>query len=124
MKIGLDLDETITAIPDLFSVFTRALTEAGHEVHIMTFRDPEMEAETRRLLDEHGISYTSIHLPPEDIFAPEWKRDLASRLDLEVVIDDSPEVLSEMPDGVHRVWVCDPEVFDLKTCVEALKRRP
>ena len=36
------------------------------------------------------------------------------------MIDDSPEVLERMPDGVRRSWLCDPEIFDLGKCIRAL----
>jgi len=38
MKIGVDLDATITAYPEFFGVFTKAIAEAGHEIHIITNR--------------------------------------------------------------------------------------
>ena len=38
MKIGVDLDATITAYPEFFSVLTKAMAQAGHEIHIITNR--------------------------------------------------------------------------------------
>ena len=46
MKIGIDIDGTITAAPPLFSVLTRALRKEGHEVVIVTFRDKGYRPET------------------------------------------------------------------------------
>ena len=45
------------------------------------------------------------------------KREL--RLDL--MVEDSPEVLAEMPPDTQRLWLCNPAVFDLQVCVRALK---
>ena len=40
MKIGVDLDATITAYPEFFSAFTKAMARTGHEIHIITNRPP------------------------------------------------------------------------------------
>lgn len=121
MKIGIDLDGTITELPELFSVLTRALVEAGHEVHVITYRECGTDGEVRAELHDLEVRYTRLHLPEGPVAAPQWKAALAGELGLDVMIEDSPEVLSRMPDSVHRLWLCNPEVFDLDVCVRALK---
>jgi hypothetical protein len=121
MIIGLDLDGTISELPELFSLLSQALVEAGHEVHVITFRDPRSEDEVRVELAEHGIRYTGLHLPAMDVSSmEEWKGTLAAELGLDAMFEDSPEVLAAMPPGVKRVWICDPEWHDLRSCIRGM----
>lgn len=120
MRIGLDLDDTITALPEWFSVVTKALVAAGHEVHVITYRSPGTEAEVQVELAELGIEYTGLHLPTAGELPPAWKSRVAGELELDLMIEDSPEVLVRMPKGTARMWLCDPEVFDLARCIEVL----
>jgi hypothetical protein len=124
MIIGLDLDNTISDLPEFFSVVAAALVDAGHEVHIITYREPGTDAGVRSELEQLGMRYTRLHLPRRSCSAPEWKAELAADLGLDLMIEDSPEVLARMPDAVQRLWVCDPEVFDLDLCVRALRADP
>ena len=39
MRIGIDLDFTITDFPEFFSVVASALLRTGHEVHVITYRE-------------------------------------------------------------------------------------
>ena len=122
MIIGIDLDDTITDVPELFSLITRALITDGHEVHIITYREPGTEKEVQKDLEELGIGFTRIHLPDDFYSAPEWKAGLAEELKLDAMFEDSPEVLARMPKSVKRFWLCDPEIFDLDVCLSALKK--
>ena len=36
MKIGIDLDETISDGPEFSAILSAALVAAGHEVHVVT----------------------------------------------------------------------------------------
>jgi len=121
MIIGIDLDETISDLPEFFSVITAALVSAGHEVHVITYREIGTEASVKTELAEFGIHYTDLHLPSDFRTAPEWKSELAEKLGVEIMFEDSPEVLARMPGSVKRVWICDPEIFDLDRCVDALR---
>ncbi len=120
MIIGIDLDDTISALPELFSLLTSALIDAGHEVHVITYRAPGTEDWVRTELAELGIRYTGLHLPTGPGPAPEWKARVVAELGVELMIEDSPEVLARMPVGVQRLWVCDRELFDLDVCIRAL----
>ena len=51
----------------------------------------------------------------------EWKGNLALELKLDLMIDDSPEVLSEMPANTKRLWLCDSSLFNLNTCIKAMR---
>jgi hypothetical protein len=121
MKIGLDLDDTISRLPDLFSILCTAMVSAGHEVHILAYRDANRRAETEQELRNQKVNFTEIHLPSEDDDLVPWKTTVATRLELDLMIDDSPEVLSHLPKTIKRMWLCDPEIFDLGACIRALK---
>src|SRR5688500_3242038 len=121
MKIGMDLDDTISQLPEFFQVVTAALVSAGHEIHILAYRDENRRAETEQDLRTQKISFTELHLPNEEDDMAPWKALVATRLELDLVIDDSPEVLAHMPKTVKRLWLCDSAIFDLGACIRALK---
>ena len=125
MRVGIDLDATITDVPQFFALLSGALVDAGHEVHVITYRSPDMfpREETLHDLDALGIRYTRLHLPAGSLDAPEWKARVAAELGLDIMIEDSPEVLAAMPEGVKRMWLCDPDFYDLPTCIEAMRER-
>lgn len=58
MKFGFDLHGVLDAKPQLFSVLTRLLVEAGHEVHILT--GPPINDELRGHLDSLGVVWTHL----------------------------------------------------------------
>lgn len=119
MKIGLDLDDTITELPEFFSIFTKALIKCGHEIYIITYRDDREY--TVDELRKYDVAYTDLILSIGDETPPQFKARIARKLKIDVMIDDSPENLAAMPDGVKRMWVCDPNIFDLKKCIKAMK---
>jgi hypothetical protein len=121
MKIGLDLDDTLANIPEFFKIVCAALFAAGHEIHIFAYRDENRRAETEQELSEQKVPFTELHLPAEEDEMAPWKARVAGRLELDLMIDDSPEVLAHTPRKVKRLWLCDPEIFDLGACIRALK---
>jgi hypothetical protein len=124
VRVGLDLDETISAIPELFALLSRALIEAGHEVHVITYREPGTEVEVREELDGYGVMTTGVHLPVKREWPEDFKERMARELELDTMFEDSPENLAAMPEGVRRFWLCDPDVFDLDLCVKTLRMNP
>ena len=123
MIVAIDLDNTITDAPEFFAVLTKALIDSGHAVHVITYREPGTEDRARADLDALGIRYSELHLPQDWCEPAAWKAGLAADLGVQIFIEDSPEVLARMPKGVQRLWLCDPEVFDLDACVRALRER-
>ena len=115
------LFNTISDLPEFFSILAAALVGGGHEVHIITYREVGTEDEVRAELRDLNIRYTEVHIPRSSCSAPEWKSELAVQLDIDLMIEDSPEVLSRMPASVQRLWLCDSQVFDLDTCIRALR---
>jgi len=61
MKIALDLDNTINGAPEFWSFMSKLLIDNGHEVHVVTDRDPNYHWEyTKNELEELQISYTKL----------------------------------------------------------------
>jgi len=56
LKVGIDLDDTITYCPSFFSIMTDAMQDTA-EIHIITDREqtPESKAGIRKELDKHSI---------------------------------------------------------------------
>jgi acid phosphatase class B len=70
MQIGIDIDDTITAIPEFFRELTASFVKKGHEVHIITSRTETEEArkETEKELKGLGIVYAYLYfLPPYSV---------------------------------------------------------
>ena len=120
MRIGVDLDETISALPEWFALLTKAVITSGHEIHVITYRPAGTEPAIIAELEGHGVAFTRLHVPTKSVDAPTWKGELAEKLELDLMIEDSPEVLARMPARTARLWLCDPEVFDLDVCVQAM----
>lgn len=58
LKIGLDIHGVCDARPEVFSVLSKLLVEAGHEVHILT--GPKITQKIHDELKSYGIHYTHI----------------------------------------------------------------
>ena len=58
MKFGFDLHGVIDAKPEMFSVLSKLLVEAGHEVHVLT--GPSVTDELRGQLDSLGMRWTHL----------------------------------------------------------------
>ena len=124
MRIGINLDETITALPAWFSLLSKAVVSSGHEIHVITSREPGTESEIKAELARYGIQYTDLHVPTGSVDPATWKSTLAGELSLDLMIEDSPEVLAKMPATTARLWLCDQAVFDLNVCVQAMMNAP
>jgi len=120
MNVGIDIDHTISEVPEIFALLSRALREAGHRVYVVSYRAPADLEKSRAEVDEYGISYDDIFHPQDHEDIPEFKARMARELELDVFFDDMPEAFTEMPPGVKRFWLCDPEVYDLKRMIDAL----
>ena len=108
MRLGLDIDGTITADPVFFRERAAAVITNGGEVHVVSSRSPEARLETVTELSELGIRYSTLHLLPH-ISAAQWlcpHRELdwyqkhmwlkvayATEYRLECFVDDDPKVL-------------------------------
>jgi hypothetical protein len=113
MNTGIDIDGCITENPQFFALLSAVLKAAGHRVYIVTYRDPKSVAETKQELKAWKIVYDVLHLPSDDfgMGMGEWKRSIAEKLGLNIMIDDALEVLAAMPKGVLRMWVIPEDVL-------------
>ena len=109
MRLGLDIDGTITADPVFFGESASAVIKNGGQVHVVSSRSSEARVETVTELRELGISYSTLHLLPH-ISAAQWlcpHRELdwyqrhawlkvayALEYRLECFVDDDPKVLA------------------------------
>lgn len=113
MRIGIDIDDTITRIPDFFAFLSRVLLEAKHEVHIITYRSPDSRKRTEKQLLEFGISYTKLHIWPGTMDGHEWKGKIATELMLDIMFENDPRNLVHMPDRIQKFLLCNPQEVDL-----------
>lgn len=71
MRLGLDIDGTITADPVFFGERASAVIKNGGQVHVVSSRSPEARVETVTELRELGISYSTLDLLPH-MSAAQW----------------------------------------------------
>lgn len=116
MKIGVDLDATITAYPEFFSVFTKAMAQAGHEIHIITNRPTGTEEFVAAELAEHHITYHSVKITRD-------KANYVMAEGISVLFDDMDEYFVDLPETVavfkvrqhynfdfnEKKWQCSPK---------------
>lgn len=123
MKVGIDLDNTITELPWFFKVLMKALQAEGHQVHVITFREDRSKAFED--LAEHGIlCFNHLHTPDKEDKDPDtWKAKVATEVGLDLLIDDSPENLSAMPKSVATMWFVNREVFNLDDCLFGMRAK-
>jgi hypothetical protein len=94
LKVGLDMDDTITYCPEFFSLMTNALKDVV-EIHIITNREQTLESEagTRKELEELNIYYTHLVIT-------ENKAEYILKEDITVYFDDTDEYFLTLPESV------------------------
>ena len=109
LRLGLDVDGTITADPELFAEISTHCRKHGGQVHIVTSRSEVGRKETVKELRGYGIQFDDIHFIGEMSQANEscphkeldwfqrylWQKvDYAKQNGLMHFVDDDPKVLS------------------------------
>lgn len=117
MKIGIDVDGVITDIPEVIMCIANS---SKHEIHIITFRNDRYEV--AKLLESHNIHYDYIHYAPEGSHMIDWKKKMVENLGIEVMIEDTPEILAALPRHVKRIWIADPDVYNLSAAIEGMHK--
>jgi len=107
MKIGIDLDNTITEFPDFFRVFCRAMRNTGCEVTVITNREPGTESEVAHELKSHGIEYDRINITDN-------KPKYIMEQGITVFIDDTDEYMIDLPESVFCLKPREPGNFDFE----------
>jgi hypothetical protein len=94
MVIGLDIDDTIKLHPEVFSLLSHALVDAGHKVIVITFREDRQTTETT--LEQWDIVYNKLITPtPDGCFTygvNEWKAEMCHQHDVDIFFDYDPHV--------------------------------
>lgn len=103
MRIALDIDNNITAFPDYFILFTRAMQEAGHEVGILTARLSNEKDQIAQGLHDMGIVPNFIITKPDEydgkVSNGIFKGVVCNEMDINVLYDDfecsDPKMLAD-----------------------------
>ena len=111
LKIGIDLDDTITYCKPFFSMMTNAMQDMV-EIHIITNREqtPENEVAIRKEIDELGIRYH--HLAVTD-----KKAEFILREGITVFFDDTDEYFLSLPESVTVFKTREPWNFNFENHV-------
>ena len=62
IKIAVDLDGTISEYPEFFKLFTKAMSQAGCEIYVITDKLPGSEPLVAEQLQGYGITYDVIKI--------------------------------------------------------------
>ena len=111
LKIGIDLDDTITYCPPFFSMMTSAMQNMV-EIHIVTNREQTQESEAgiRKELDELGICY-------HHLFVTDKKAEYILKEGITVFFDDTDEYFLNLPESVTVFKMREPWNFDFENHV-------
>lgn len=102
VKVGLDMDGTITDHPEFFSALSKS---DQFEIHIITGRGPENEDMTVKELQEYGIRYDQIHFV-DAIW--DQKGKVCEKLGINVMFDDMDEFIQHIPESTMVFKVRNP----------------
>lgn len=100
MRIGLDMDGTITANPPFFALLSHCIAKGGGKIFVITYRGKALRELTKQQLDGWRILYHGLYLAPGNIEAAPWKAEIAKGLGLDVMFDDDETNLLAMPPRV------------------------
>jgi len=111
LKIGIDLDDTITYCPTFFSMMTNAMQHVA-EIHIVTNREkaPENEAAIRKELDELGIRYHRLAVTDK-------KAEYILNQGITIFFEDTDEYFLTLPESVRVFKIREPYNFDFENHV-------
>lgn len=110
MNIGIDIDDTITALPEFFKELTVSFRAKGHKIHIVTSRtdNEEVRKVTKAELQELGIKSDYLYFLPSYSAAKEFcphqeldwfqkylwqKADYCLKKDISIYFDDDIKVV-------------------------------
>ena len=93
MKIGLDLDGTISEYPEFFEIFSRAMAETGCRIYVITDRTPGTEVDVADELERYGITYHVLKITSD-------KAKYMLEEGISVLYDDRDEYFEKLPEQV------------------------
>jgi uncharacterized HAD superfamily protein len=96
MKVALDIDGTISEFPEFFALLSTALRAVGHQVVVLTYRDPARIEVTKDRLSEWGIEFDELVIAS----SLEAKGELCRTLGIDLFFDDQDECIATVPENV------------------------
>jgi len=93
LKIGIDLDGTISEYSEFFRIFTKAVVDAGCIIYIITDRMPGTEAFVRAELKRYGITWHVLKITSE-------KSSYILQEGISVLYDDVDDYFVDLPPEV------------------------
>jgi len=118
MIVGIDVDGVCDYVP---AIIRSICDDMRHTIHIITYRDECDREETKKMLKDLDIDYNYLHMPEDGVMMEEWKREIVINNNIELMIEDTPEILAALPSNVARIWVTDPAVYDLDKAIDGMK---
>lgn len=107
LKIGVDLDGTISEYPEFFKVFTKVMAEAGCKIYVITDRLPRTEEDIARELEAYGITYHVLKITAD-------KGRYVTSEGISVLFDDRDVYFRELPEEVAVFKVRQKYNFDFE----------
>jgi len=107
LKIGVDLDGTISEYPEFFKLFTKVMSEAGCKIYIISDRRPGSKNEVAGELKKYGITYDVIKITGE-------KAKYILKEGIDVLYDDVDEYFLELPKEVAVFKIRQKYNFDFR----------
>jgi len=90
MKIAVDLDGTISEYPEFFELFTKAMSQAGCKIYILTDRPPGTEEQVSDQLQSYGITYDVVKITSQ-------KSEYILKEGITVLFDDVDQYFVDLP---------------------------
>jgi hypothetical protein len=111
MKVAFDIDGTISEYPAFFAILSSALRAAGHQVLVLTYRDPAASRAASEQLATWGVEFDKLVIAP----SLEAKGELCAALGVNVFFDDQDECVAAVPESVLVCKVRNGGNFDFAT---------
>ena len=121
MNIGLDIDGTITEMPEFFALLSKVMRQAGHKIFIISYRDMEVLDASRAEVNSLGVEYDAMYHPGPHESLEDFKARMASQLELDMIFDDMPESFMKMHPNVKRFWLVDPKIYNMRSILNVLQ---
>jgi len=106
LKIGIDIDGTITSAPDFFRQLTEQMSEIA-DIHIITFRPKKYKFETIQQLSELGIKY-------DHLVFTDNKADYIMQNYITIFFEDMDEFIVDLPSSVTVFKIREKGNFDFE----------
>ncbi|OGS20061.1 MAG: hypothetical protein A3J83_03570 [Elusimicrobia bacterium RIFOXYA2_FULL_40_6] len=125
MNIAIDIDDTVTAMPEFFKALTETFAKKGHQVHIVTSRAEvgENRKKTIEELSGLGVVFHKLYFLPTQSIAEEtcphqeldwYNKYLHQKVayclqnDISVYFDDDPKVIELFKKFAPKIKILQP----------------